>query len=313
MSGIGRRPAGATALIWRAWSRSPCRTGQHHGLLAEQHVETGRWHERHIGRANDTYRVEFYLVDALRSPSPTATSATETASSTRTRKWRGRDRETRYRAAGRAAARASWEGGKREGFAGDHRQGAGRKLAAMIDACLSLSEACTTIAVGTDDDDPERRAYEKVLWPAAVNEHVRHFAGTGAPSRGGRTCSRKAVSRRGTGRLPRSATTALRTQGWDRLLLEALDKLGGEGIVYGNDLHQGEALPTAPVISSGIVGALGWMMEPSLKHMHVDDVWRDLGRAAGCLAYVPEVVIGIGPRTRAKRSATRRTRSQRRG
>ena len=80
-------------------------------------------------------------------------------------------------------------------------------------------------------------------------------------------------------------------QGWDRLLLEALDKLGGEGIAYGNDLHQGEALPTAPVISSGIVGALGWMMGPGLKHMHVDDVWRDLGQAAGCLAYVPEVVI----------------------
>ena len=65
MSGIGRRPAGATALIpegleplavWDAGSITD--------FSPEQHVETGRWHERHIGRANDTYRVEFYLVDA---------------------------------------------------------------------------------------------------------------------------------------------------------------------------------------------------------------------------------------------------------
>ena len=171
-------------------------------------------------------------------------------------------------------------------------RGRPQKLAAMIDACLSLSEACTTIAVGTDDDDPERRAYEKVLWPAAVNGHVRHFAGTRRTlagwtnllAEGGIAEGYRALASLGDDHVPR-------TQGWDRLLLEALDKLGGEGIAYGNDLHQGEALPTAPVISSGIVEALGYMMVPELAHMHVDDAWRDLGQAAGCLAYVPEVVI----------------------
>lgn len=162
----------------------------------------------------------------------------------------------------------------------------------MIEACVSLSEACTTIAVGTDDDDPGRRAYGRVLWPAVIAGCVRHFTGTRRTlsgwtnllAEGGIAEGYRALASLGDDHLPR-------TQGWDRLLLEALDKLGGEGIAYGNDLHQGEALPTAPVISAGIVEALGWMMEPGLKHMHVDDVWRDLGRGAGCLAYVPEVVI----------------------
>jgi hypothetical protein len=45
------------------------------------------------------------------------------------------------------------------------------------------------------------------------------------------------------------------------------------------------------VVSADIVEALGWVCEPSLAHMHVDDVWRDLGQGAGCLAYVPSVVI----------------------
>jgi hypothetical protein len=84
-----------------------------------------------------------------------------------------------------------------------------------------------------------------------------------------------------------------RTQGWDGLLLDALCDLNdsGTGIAYGDDLHQGQRLPTAPVVSADIVEALGWMCEPSLAHMYVDNVWRDLGRGAGCLAYVPGVVV----------------------
>ena len=33
------------------------------------------------------------------------------------------------------------------------------------------------------------------------------------------------------------------------------------------------------------------MCEPSVRHMFVDNIWADLGREAGCLAYVPGVVI----------------------
>jgi hypothetical protein len=81
------------------------------------------------------------------------------------------------------------------------------------------------------------------------------------------------------------------TRGWDVLLLAAVDRMGGCGISYGDDTLQHANLPTAPVVSSAIVRALGWMFLPGLTHFFADNVWKDLGRAAGCLAYVPEVTI----------------------
>lgn len=81
------------------------------------------------------------------------------------------------------------------------------------------------------------------------------------------------------------------TPGWDVQLLDAIAKLGGTGFAYGDDRVQGENLPTAVVVSSSIVRKLGWFCLPQLKHYCVDNCWKELGRAAGCLAYVPEVVI----------------------
>ena len=44
-------------------------------------------------------------------------------------------------------------------------------------------------------------------------------------------------------------------------------------------------------MSSVIVRALGWMCEPSIGHWYTDNVWGDLGRGAGCLAYLPDVIV----------------------
>jgi hypothetical protein len=81
-----------------------------------------------------------------------------------------------------------------------------------------------------------------------------------------------------------------RTHGWDQLLLDELRSMK-TGIAYGNDLLQGARLPTAPVMTADIVSALGYMGPPTLRHLYVDDFWRDLGQAAGCLRYVPSVVV----------------------
>lgn len=81
-----------------------------------------------------------------------------------------------------------------------------------------------------------------------------------------------------------------RTQGWDRLYVEALRDLG-TGIVYGDDLLQGENIPTQVAMTSDIVRALGHMAPPTLTHLFVDNYWRDLGAAAGCLRYLPDVVV----------------------
>lgn len=79
-----------------------------------------------------------------------------------------------------------------------------------------------------------------------------------------------------------------RTFGWDLLVTQALLE---PGIAYGDDLIQGERLPTAPFISAEIVQALGWYALPTCRHMFIDDAWRALGEQLGCLRYLPEVVI----------------------
>lgn len=81
-----------------------------------------------------------------------------------------------------------------------------------------------------------------------------------------------------------------RTCGWDSLYLEALRELG-TGIVYGNDLLQGERIPTQVAMTSDIVRALGYMAPPTLTHLYVDNFWKDLGAVAECLRYLPDVIV----------------------
>lgn len=81
-----------------------------------------------------------------------------------------------------------------------------------------------------------------------------------------------------------------RTVGWDKEYLDALRELG-TGIVYGNDLYQGEKLPTQCAMSADIVRALGHMCPPGLRHMYVDNYWYDLGVDADCLVYLPDAVV----------------------
>lgn len=80
------------------------------------------------------------------------------------------------------------------------------------------------------------------------------------------------------------------TRGWDSTLLKAIEGMGGTGIAYGNDTQHGEDVPTAAVISTDIVTALGWVFQPTMTHFYADLVWKEIAWAL-CLAYVPEVVI----------------------
>lgn len=80
-----------------------------------------------------------------------------------------------------------------------------------------------------------------------------------------------------------------RTIGW-------ADELGSDvertrGIAYGNDLIQGANLPTAVLMHSSLIRALGFMVPPGLVHMYLDNFWRDLGNELGRLTYRPDVII----------------------
>lgn len=80
-----------------------------------------------------------------------------------------------------------------------------------------------------------------------------------------------------------------RTKGWDRAYLDAL--AARPGIVYGNDLIQGENLPTQCAMSTSWVRALGHMAPPPLRHLYVDNYWLTLGRATERITYLPDVVV----------------------
>ena len=150
----------------------------------------------------------------------------------------------------------------------------------------------TRIVVAIDDDDPTAPDYRALafgdggpgvsLWTLAGDE-------TGDLVRATNTVSMALV------REERDAVVAnlgddhvVRTWGWDRMVSEAL---ATPGIAYGDDLLQGEMLPTAPFISASIVRALGWYALPTCRHLWIDDAWRELGRAIGALRYLPDLVI----------------------
>jgi hypothetical protein len=166
-------------------------------------------------------------------------------------------------------------------------EAAGTLARVFADTCT----ADTLLVFAVDDDDPTLTAYHELphAWP-----HVR-VGLAGGPSNMVKTLNSAAalevkflsepfaIGFMGDDHCPR-------TYGWDTAYLDALRELG-TGIVYGNDLLQGHRLPTQCAMTSDIVRALGYMSPPELRHMYVDNFWRDLGNAAGCLRYLRDVIV----------------------
>lgn len=157
----------------------------------------------------------------------------------------------------------------------------------MIDAWLD-TDATAALVFVLDEDDPTLRSY----WRA-----VDALGST-------RAFFQVAPRRRLVGSLNATATAfcdqyrALgfmgddhrpRTEGWDRRFAEVLSE--GSGVVYGNDLLRRQDTPTAAVMTSDIIKALGYMGPPTLVHLYVDVVWADWGRGMGALTYLDDVII----------------------
>jgi hypothetical protein len=81
------------------------------------------------------------------------------------------------------------------------------------------------------------------------------------------------------------------TPGWDRLLMETLDGMGGTGVVAANERLRSEPWACHAIISSDIIKALGWFFEPAARHYNGDVIWMDLSRSAGCFGYREDVLI----------------------
>lgn len=87
---------------------------------------------------------------------------------------------------------------------------------------------------------------------------------------------------------------------WEGPVLDAFDE--GAHVVYGDDGVHGERIPTAFFMSSAAVRARGHMIPPTFEHLFADNQALDLGRAADCVRYLPEVkithlhpIVGLAP------------------
>ncbi len=170
-------------------------------------------------------------------------------------------------------------------------RGRPHNAARLVEACEATCTARTRLYFGLDEDDPVLPKYYATFGPSGMYQYAtaEHRMGLGAWT------NRLAwqlldiyhpkcpyLASVGDDMVPR-------TVGWDTMLIEANEKMGG-GFSYPNDLRRSD-LPEAVVIDSRIVRALGWMCEPSIGHWYTDNVWRDLGAGAGCLSYVPGAVV----------------------
>ena len=81
-----------------------------------------------------------------------------------------------------------------------------------------------------------------------------------------------------------------RTLHWDKMVREAIGDRR-VAVVYGNDLLQGEKMPTAVAMTSNIVSTLGYMAPQSLEHLCLDLCWLDWANALDCRIYLDNVVI----------------------
>lgn len=152
------------------------------------------------------------------------------------------------------------------------------ELAEVFEATCA---AGTKLLFAVDDNDPTLDDYDTVdaivLPSRTMNEALNLAAQSTLPD------EPFAVGFMGDDHRPR-------TPGWDKAYVDALREMG-TGIVYGDDLLQGERLPTQVAMTADIVRALGYYAPPELTHLYLDNFWRDLGRAAGCLRYLPDVVV----------------------
>jgi hypothetical protein len=164
-------------------------------------------------------------------------------------------------------------------------------LARLITEVHRTAKGRTHVLAGVDEDDPRLKDYirlrKTVLYPGDTIH-------TGAERRNlVEWTNRLARISKGQYRYYASLGDDMvpRTPAWDVRLMEAIEEdFGGTGITYPWDAIRDD-IPEAYVLSADIPAALGWVMEPSLKHFYNDNVIADLGHGAGCIRQLRGVIV----------------------
>jgi hypothetical protein len=161
-------------------------------------------------------------------------------------------------------------------------------IARMTDSIKETCQAKTDLTVMIDDDDPELKNYEFVM------SHAKDFGKLIIGPRKGLTDWTNEIAAKEAGNYSYLASFGDDhvpiTKGWDRLLIRAIERMGGTGFSYPYDGMRDD-IPEAVVVSSDIVRALGWMAMPELSHWYIDNVWADLGRGIDRLKYLRAVKV----------------------
>jgi hypothetical protein len=180
-------------------------------------------------------------------------------------------------------------------------RGRPENVRALLEAWAETATGAADIVVALDADDPEWSSYKRLGWSV-----------TGWPWGGVLPMRYTMPERQRLGATLNHVTLRMiwhwsdphpyrmvgfmgddhrpRTKGWDRLMVDALDDMG-TGLVYGNDLFQQSNLPTQWAMTSDIVRGLGYMVPGGLVHLYIDNALKELTERAGCLRYLPDVVI----------------------
>jgi hypothetical protein len=143
------------------------------------------------------------------------------------------------------------------------------------------TEATAALVVLVDDDDPELDGYKALNLPSLIvgkrqrigpllNDWAPHFA-----------VDADVVGFMGDDHCPR-------TVGWDQRILEASTPWT---VVYGDDLFQGENIPTAVFMGSALIRELGYFNPPGCVHLFLDNAWKLYGTYLDTLTYLDDVVI----------------------
>lgn len=156
-----------------------------------------------------------------------------------------------------------------------------KRLATFLEANDATRQADVEIIIAADEDDQE--TYHGMTVPKYARFKYGFHAGhTAAVNRHAVPGALRypAVGMAGDDSVPE-------TPGWDAQLLAALDT---PGIAAPVSRGRGR-IPEHWFISSPIISALGWALEPSMVHYWVDVVLHDIGNDTGCCRYLDHVQL----------------------
>lgn len=164
------------------------------------------------------------------------------------------------------------------------------KLKTMLKSAVEMETSTPAIiAIDTEDYLANQSAYlelEKGYAPENWKIHV-----TSARSMGGkvRELFSRVKDQKWIGLLNDDFEFA--SKGWDKALISRLD---GKNFVSANDRSVNAfRLPvTATAWSMPLLEAINWpIYPPDMEHLFIDNLWRDIGKTAGCWRVVPQALV----------------------